>query len=295
MLDRANAAPCDAALAREDQSGSAGAAQESGRVSRTAHGLPDHFAGRYDRDRVRTGAGARAHRSTTPLDIPDNLIVRAAQAVLDAMKHRRAGPLPFDETDSDGRRTGRRIEQCGGGAAGASGAGRASDADRAADEIAASISAATCRFSCTAGRRWAGPGHRALSARRTSQPSRFWWFRRAFTSPPDRPMQALGRGLTFTGSSSSINSFQAFVRALGDGALARGGECAQRERFRGGRFPAVSPAQNDRGQAVESSEPRVSRMTGSGSAIFATFRVPQGRGSARERCWKGIGCSRAAG
>jgi len=79
---------------------------------------------------------------------------------------------------------------------------------------------------------------------------------------------ALGRSLTFTPLSSSINSFQAFVRALGDGRSAM----------------AASPfSANDFETVVFKQYPQLrkiarrlrslggARMTGSGSTVFALF------------------------
>jgi 4-diphosphocytidyl-2-C-methyl-D-erythritol kinase len=92
---------------------------------------------------------------------------------------------------------------------------------------------------------------------------------------------ALDRSLTFTGSSSSINSFQAYVRAL---AVAR----------RAG--PASALSSNDFEAVVFRQHPqlpailrRVSkagavgvRMTGSGSSIFAIFESVAERARARK-------------
>ena len=50
------------------------------------------------------GAPDGSSRIDDPVGIPDNLILRAARAVLDAMKHRGAGPFPLDQAHSDGRR-----------------------------------------------------------------------------------------------------------------------------------------------------------------------------------------------
>ncbi len=183
------------------------------------------------------------------VDIPDNLILRAAGAALEVMKVRARVRFRLKKSIPMGG-------GLGGGSSNAAAvllalpvlAGRTL---RSKYEIAARW-AATFRFFWKAGRRWGWGGEPSFIGCRISRRSRFWWFRRVFMSPPDRPMQALSRGLTFTESSSSINSFQGFVRALGIAAPAEPGECAQRERLRGGRLPAISPAQNDSGKAVES-------------------------------------------
>jgi 4-diphosphocytidyl-2-C-methyl-D-erythritol kinase len=88
---------------------------------------------------------------------------------------------------------------------------------------------------------------------------------------------ALGRSLTFTPLSSSINSFQAFVRALGEERSAM----------------AASPfSANDFETVVFSQYPQLRkiagrlrsvggvRMTGSGSTIFALFSSQEARASA---------------
>ena len=104
-------------IPREDQSRSARAGQASGRVSRSAHGFPDHFAGRYDRDSNSNQRAAREVAIEDALAIPDNLILRAAHAVLDEMKISARVRFRLAKTHPDGRRTRRRVEQCGGGAA----------------------------------------------------------------------------------------------------------------------------------------------------------------------------------
>jgi 4-diphosphocytidyl-2-C-methyl-D-erythritol kinase len=91
---------------------------------------------------------------------------------------------------------------------------------------------------------------------------------------------ALGRELTFPGSSRSINNFQAFVRALAE----------TRSAGAAGSFSA-----NDFEAAVSSQYPRLKtiqgklwkhgaaavRMTGSGSAVFGIFRSREDRERAR--------------
>ncbi len=92
--------------------------------------------------------------------------------------------------------------------------------------------------------------------------------------------RALHRGLTFTGSSSSINGFQSYVRALNE------------ERSAGA---ASALGANDFEAAVSSQYPQLKtimgklrkldaagvRMTGSGSAVFAIFRSRMERERAR--------------
>lgn len=103
---------------------------------------------------------------------------------------------------------------------------------------------------------------------------------------------ALGRGLTFTGSSSSINNFQAFVRAFGE----------RRDALAAAPFSA-----NDFEKVVFQQHPRLARiaarlrtlstavrMSGSGSTIFALFESAGGRDRAltrlsKDRVFKGCG------
>jgi 4-diphosphocytidyl-2-C-methyl-D-erythritol kinase len=92
--------------------------------------------------------------------------------------------------------------------------------------------------------------------------------------------RALHRSLTFTGSSSSINGFQSYVRALNEGRSAGA---------------ASALGVNDFEAAVSSQYPQLKtmmgklskldaagvRMTGSGSAVFAIFRSRKERERAR--------------
>jgi len=87
--------------------------------------------------------------------------------------------------------------------------------------------------------------------------------------------KALGRGLTFTGSSSSINNFQAFVRAIGDGrdlvsALALGANDFEAVVFR--QYPQLRKI----AARLRTSSPGV-RMSGSGSTVFALFESKRDR------------------
>ena len=95
--------------------------------------------------------------------------------------------------------------------------------------------------------------------------------------------QALGRGLTFTGSSSSINNFQAFVRALGAMASARLASALSANDFEAAVFRQYPQLKTIAGKAVGIWRGG-SRMTGSGSAVFALFRFEQRSASAPERC-----------
>ncbi len=94
---------------------------------------------------------------------------------------------------------------------------------------------------------------------------------------------ALNRSLTFTPSSSSINSFQAFVRALGNGRSAMAASA-----FSANDFETVVFRQHPqlrkiavrlRAVGVSGSGPYV-RMTGSGSTVFALFSSKEDRARA---------------
>ncbi len=123
------------------------------------------------------------------VDIPDNLVLRAARAALDAMRTHAHGPFPADETHPDGRRAGRRIEQRGGGAAGASGAGRA---QIPLDRLLRSARnwAATCRFFLTGGTAVGDrPGHRILRPAGHRRGADSGGFARASCGHADRPIR----------------------------------------------------------------------------------------------------------
>ena len=86
---------------------------------------------------------------------------------------------------------------------------------------------------------------------------------------------ALDRSLTFTGSSSSINSFQAFVRALGDGRSAMAASAFSANDFETVVFKQHPQIRKIAGRLRKFS-PSV-RMSGSGSTIFALFDSEQDR------------------
>jgi 4-diphosphocytidyl-2-C-methyl-D-erythritol kinase len=85
----------------------------------------------------------------------------------------------------------------------------------------------------------------------------------------------LGRSLTFTGSSSSINSFQSYVRALGSGRSALAASELSANDFESVVFkqfpqlPKIAARLRSLGGGV--------RMSGSGSTIFALFGSEQDR------------------
>jgi 4-diphosphocytidyl-2-C-methyl-D-erythritol kinase len=80
---------------------------------------------------------------------------------------------------------------------------------------------------------------------------------------------ALGRGLTFTGSSSSINNFQAFVRALDEGRDVVAASALSANDFETVVFRQY-PQLRKIAARLRTVSPGV-RMSGSGSTIFALF------------------------
>lgn len=102
---------------------------------------------------------------------------------------------------------------------------------------------------------------------------------------------ALGRSLTFTPLSSSINSFQAFVRALGDGRSAKVASA-----FSANDFETVVFKQYPQLKKIASRLRQVGgvRMSGSGSTIFALFSSKEERARAErlldgDRVFRGCG------
>jgi 4-diphosphocytidyl-2-C-methyl-D-erythritol kinase len=92
---------------------------------------------------------------------------------------------------------------------------------------------------------------------------------------------ALGRGLTFAGSSSSINSFQGYVRAIG--VARRAGPASA---LSGNDFEAVVFRQHPQLPAILTRLSKAgvvgARMSGSGSSIFAIFGSVAERARARK-------------
>ena len=97
--------------------------------------------------------GRPRSRWWTICSIADNLVVRAARLVMDAMRATGRVEMRLDQAHPDGRGTGRRIERCGGGAAGAARAGRPRARSAEVECHSASSSAATFRSFCWAERR----------------------------------------------------------------------------------------------------------------------------------------------
>ena len=123
-----------------------------------------------------------ARRTAIELDdrsgIPDNLVVRAAQAGAGGDGRHRPGGDAAAQADSHGRRAGRRIVGRGGGAAGLARAGRAGPSTWPACAGSPENWAATCRSSCWAARRWESGAARSCFRCPTGRLRRpFWWLR----------------------------------------------------------------------------------------------------------------------
>ena len=98
-------------FARQNQPGSAGAAQTPRRIPRTANDLPDHLAGRHASTSNISAGATRIDIQSEP-DIPGNMIEKAAHSVLDATAEDWPRWVRFAKKHSAGRRSWRRIEQC---------------------------------------------------------------------------------------------------------------------------------------------------------------------------------------
>jgi 4-diphosphocytidyl-2-C-methyl-D-erythritol kinase len=94
--------------------------------------------------------------------------------------------------------------------------------------------------------------------------------------------QALGRGLTFIQSSSSINTFQTFVRALETGRSAGAASALSGNDFEAVVFK-LHPKLKKIVRRLRELGVAGARMTGSGSAIFAVFKSAAERDSARKK------------
>jgi len=93
---------------------------------------------------------------------------------------------------------------------------------------------------------------------------------------------ALGRSLTFTGASSSINSFQSYVRALVDSRSAGAASALSANDFESavsGQFPQLKKIQAKLSRLGAAGV----RMTGSGSAVVAFFGSRPDSREVRER------------
>jgi 4-diphosphocytidyl-2-C-methyl-D-erythritol kinase len=97
---------------------------------------------------------------------------------------------------------------------------------------------------------------------------------------------ALGRGLTFTGSSTKINGFREFVRALGSQRRATLASALSENDFEAVVFQQYPKLKTILGKLSKSGAAGVRRpfvrMTGSGSAIFGLFESNEDRERARK-------------
>lgn len=91
--------------------------------------------------------------------------------------------------------------------------------------------------------------------------------------------QALDRGLTFTGSLYRINGFQEFVRALGESRRADLASAFSENDFEAVVFRQSPKLKTIRGKLSKDAS---ARMTGSGSAIFAIYASDSDRDRARK-------------
>ena len=210
-----------------------------------------------------------------PAAIPDNLIQRAAEAALEAMGH--TARLRFHLTKNIPMGGG-----LGGGSSNAAAvllalpvlAGRVLEME-ARLEIGARLGSDVPFFLLGGAAVGLGRGTELYPlAELTSEPLLLIFpGLHAATGPA---YQALGRGLTFPGSSRSINSFQAFVRALEEGRSA-----AAASAFSANDFEAVVSGQYPQLNTIRAKLSKLGaagvRMTGSGSAVFALFRSRQER------------------
>ena len=209
------------------------------------------------------------------VEIPDNLIVRAAEAVLDATKTR--ARVRFRLT--------KRIPMGGGLGGGSSDAAAIllalpvlAGKSAPVHEIAAKLGSDVPFFL---------EGGTAVAVGRGTE----------FYTVPDlaeQPLliaasglhvatgpayQALGRGLTFTGSLCSINGFQGFVRALSDGRRADLASAFSENDFEAAVFRQFPQLKKIRGKLSKHGN---ARMTGSGSAIFSIYASENDRERARQ-------------
>ncbi len=93
--------------------------------------------------------------------------------------------------------------------------------------------------------------------------------------------RALDRGLTFTGSSSSINDFQSYVRALNEGRSAGTASALGANDFEAAVSKQYTQLKTIMGKLSKLDAAGV-RMTGSGSAVYAIFRSRKERERARK-------------
>jgi 4-diphosphocytidyl-2-C-methyl-D-erythritol kinase len=223
-------------------------------------------------------ASRRTHLSIDGnVDIPDNLIIRAAQAVLDAMRVH--ATVRFKLT--------KRIPMGGGLGGGSSNAaavlmalpaltGREVSVDKIASELGSDVP-----FFLTGGTMiGVGRGTELYTLPELAEEP-IMVVAPGIHASTGPAYSALDRSLTFDGSSSSINSFQAYVRAIG---VAR--RAGQASALSGNDFEAVVFRQHPRLRTIlkrlSDTSSFGARMSGSGSSLFAIFESVAERERARK-------------
>ena len=209
------------------------------------------------------------------VDIPDNLILRAAQAVLDSA--RTTARIRFRLT--------KRIPMGGGLGGGSSNAATILLAlpvligrEVSSEQIAASLGSDVPFFLQGGTAVALGRGTEIYGLAEIAEQNILVVSTGLHVATGPAYVE-LGRSLTFTGSSNKINGFQGFVRALGE--LRRADLACALSR---NDFEAVVFRQYPKLKTILSklSDVSAARMTGSGSAIFGVFRSAADRERARK-------------
>jgi 4-diphosphocytidyl-2-C-methyl-D-erythritol kinase len=215
-----------------------------------------------------------------PLAIPGNLVVKAAQAVLDALKiHARVHFRLRKQIPMGGG--------LGGGSSNAAAvllalpvlAGHSYKSPLAAGGIAAELGSDVPFFLTGGAAVGIGRGTEVYGLPEL-KPEPILVVSPGLHVATGHAYKALERGLTSDDSSSRINSFQAFVRVLASGHSAEAASPFSANDFEAivfHQFPQLQTIARKLSQLGMSGARPVVRMTGSGSAIFAIF------GSRRER------------
>jgi 4-diphosphocytidyl-2-C-methyl-D-erythritol kinase len=211
-----------------------------------------------------------------PLAIPGNLVVKAAQAVLDALKLHATVHFRLRKNIPMGG-------GLGGGSSNAAAvllalpvlAGRPAEPAKLAAELGSDVP-----FFLTGGTAVGiGRGTEVYEIP-DLKPEPILVISSGLHVATGPAYQALGRGLTASDSSSKINEFQAFVRVLASGHSARAASP-----FSANDFEAVVFREFPQLQTIARKLSKGSagvRMTGSGSAIFAVFGSRTERDRAEE-------------
>jgi 4-diphosphocytidyl-2-C-methyl-D-erythritol kinase len=226
----------------------------------------------------------KARRTQVSIDdpdaIPDNLILRAARATLDAMGI--AARVHFRLT--------KRIPMGGGLGGGSSNAaavllalpvlaGRALSMENRL-EIAAALGSDVPFFLLGGTAVGLGRGTELYPLADISQQPLLIVSTGLHIATPEA-YRALNRGLTFTGSSSSINGFQSYVRALNEGRSAGTASALGANDFEAAVSRQYTQLKTIMGKLSKLDATGV-RMTGSGSAVYAIFRSRRERDRAQE-------------